>query len=470
MEVNNNIFRKALLFERNDGTAADIENELRKIDIEVTRFKDIYSLLSLLKLKKFSLIILEFNIPVVGFGQFVNLIRKINSKIPLFLLHNRPDNLASWNELIAKEIYFKFQKPLHIQKFGEVIVNLKSSLELKHQLQQHRKELKKKYNIDNIIGQSERMQEVFDLLDKILHTDVTVYLQGESGTGKELVARLIYKNSLRNDKPFVIVNCAAIPENLIESELFGYEKGAFTGAYNKKIGKFELADGGTIFLDEVGELSLLTQSKILRILEEKEFERLGGTETINIDIRLIAATNKKLEKEVKTGNFRKDLFYRINVFPIILPALRERREDIALLSYYFVELSNKKNNRNIENITDEALKLLARYNWPGNIRELENVIERATIIAVEKELKEKALDELLDSNLIISVKPDEEKDKGEGGIVLGEEIVPFDDIEKLILKHALKVTNGNISHAALGLKIGRATLYRKLQRYNIELN
>jgi len=465
------VFNKGLLLEKSDETSAIIEESVKKLEIHITRIKEVYSLLSLLKLKNYSFVITEFNVPVIGFTQFINLIRKINSHIPVILLYGKEDDIKTAEELIAKEIFCKFQRPLSPEKLFEEVRNLQKATEYKYQLRKHREALKQKYGVDNIIGQSKKMEEVYDLIDKILNTDVTVYLQGESGTGKELIAKLIYQNSMRKDKPFVVINCAAIPENLIESEMFGYEKGAFTGAYNRKFGKFELGNGGTVFLDEIGELSLLTQSKILRILEEREFERIGGTETIRIDIRLIAATNKILERQVSEGKFRKDLFYRINVFPIYLPALRERKEDISLLAYYFLEESNKKNNRNIESISTEALKLLQRYNWPGNIRELENVIERATLVSDEKDLRAKVFQELFEDNLFISVMDRHDfKDEKENEIVLGDEIVPYDDIEKVVLKHALKVTNGNISHAARELRIGRATLYRKLQRYNIELS
>lgn len=240
--------------------------------------------------------------------------------------------------------------------------------------------LKKKFHPANIIGESKRMSDVYASIELVSQTKATVMLRGESGTGKELVAHAIHYNSERADGPFIKVSCAALPETLLESELFGYEKGAFTGAVGSKKGRFELAHRGTLFLDEIGDIPMGTQVKLLRVLQEKEFERLGGTQTIRVDIRLITATNKDLEKEVREGKFRKDLYYRLNVVPIFLPPLRERREDIPLLVSHFLEKTNRENNKNIRYISDEAMEYLMNYSWPGNVRELENVIERAVVM------------------------------------------------------------------------------------------
>lgn len=243
-----------------------------------------------------------------------------------------------------------------------------------------RRELKKRFHPSNIIGESKRMQDVYDTLELVSKTKVTVLLRGESGTGKELIAHAVHYHSDRADKPFIKVSCAALPETLLESELFGYEKGAFTGAQATKVGRFEMADGGTLFLDEIGDLSPSTQIKLLRVLQEREFERLGGTQTLRVDIRLIAATNKDLEKEVREGRFREDLYYRLNVVPIFLPSLRERREDIPLLVNYFLDRASKENRKSVKYISDPAMKILMAYSWPGNVRELENAVERAVVL------------------------------------------------------------------------------------------
>lgn len=244
-----------------------------------------------------------------------------------------------------------------------------------------KQELKKRFHPSNIVGESKRMQDVYDTLQLVSKTKATVLLRGESGTGKELIAHAIHFNSDRAEKPFIKVSCAALPETLLESELFGYEKGAFTGAASTKVGRFELANSGTLFLDEIGDLPLSTQVKLLRVLQEREFERLGGTQTIRVDIRLIVATNKDLEKEVRESRFREDLYYRLNVVPIFLPSLRERREDIPLLVNHFLEQACKENKKNVKYISDQAMEILINYAWPGNVRELENAVERAVVLS-----------------------------------------------------------------------------------------
>ncbi len=247
-----------------------------------------------------------------------------------------------------------------------------------------RLELKAKYRLGNLIGSSKAMQEVFRTVLKVAKSRATVLLRGESGTGKELIAKAIYSHSERVNKPFIKVNCAAIPENLLESEFFGHEKGAFTGAVTAKKGKFEAADGGAIFLDEIGELAPQLQSKLLRVLQEREFERVGGTKTTSVDVRLIAATNRDLEAGVANGSFRGDLYYRLNVVPIFLPALRERLEDIPILIEHFLKHFNKENDRSVS-LDAKTLGILTKYHWPGNVRELENTIER-TVVLAEKDI------------------------------------------------------------------------------------
>ena len=244
-----------------------------------------------------------------------------------------------------------------------------------------KEEIKTEHNFEEIVGSTKALDEVLENVDKVAKTDATVLIRGETGTGKELIARAIHNLSTRSGRPLVKVNCPAIPAGLIESELFGHEKGAFTGALSKKIGKFELADGGTIMLDELGDLPLESQAKLLRVLQEKEFERVGGTKAIKVDVRVIAATNRDLEESVNEGTFRADLFYRMNVFPIVIPGLRDRKEDIEALAMHFMNRFSSKLGKNLTKIGSETLKKLKNYSWPGNIRELENVIERATILS-----------------------------------------------------------------------------------------
>ena len=268
----------------------------------------------------------------------------------------------------------------------EILVVLKRALEYQRLNRENvslRKQLKAKYRFDSIVSDHHKMQSIFELVEKVSDSDSTVLIYGESGTGKELIARAIHYNSYRQDKPLIPINCGAIPEELLESELFGYEKGAFTGATASRTGRFELAHGGTLFLDEIGEMSPALQVKLLRVLQEREFERVGGTRTIKIDVRIIAATNKDLETMVDNQQFREDLFYRLNVIPIMLPPLRERQSDIPLLTTYFIERFNAEKKRHLEGVAPDALDRLYHYHWPGNVRELENIIERISILKGE---------------------------------------------------------------------------------------
>jgi len=319
-----------------------------------------------------------------------------------------------------------------------------------------REELKGKYSFKNIIGNSSRMSEVFLMIGRVAKSDATVLIRGESGTGKELVAHAIHYNSLRSKRPFIKVNCAALPENLIEAELFGYERGAFTGAFERKAGRFELAEGGTIFLDEIGDLSQPTQVKILRVIQEREFERLGGTDTIKCNVRLITATNQNLEKLMAEHDFREDLYYRLNVFPIYLPPLRERKDDILLLSEYFLEKYAKENKKNIKRISTPAIDALMSYHWPGNVRELENCIERAVLMCEGEVIYAHHLPPTLQTAA---------DTKTEIKRSLEELVSGF---EKDIIIDSLKTTKGNISRSAQMLETTERILGYKIKQYNID--
>jgi transcriptional regulator with PAS, ATPase and Fis domain len=310
------------------------------------------------------------------------------------------------------------------------------------------------------------MQELFRSVEKIVDSEVTVLIQGESGTGKELFARAIHNQSgMRHSKPFVAVNCTALPESLLESELFGHEKGAFTGAVSLRAGKFEMANGGTVFLDEIGDMSLSTQAKILRVLQEREFERLGGNTLVKVNIRLITATNKNLEDEVRKGNFREDLFYRISVFPLRIPPLRDRRTDIPLLVENFIRRYSKRERKKVEGIQREAIRILMVYHWPGNVRELENAIERAVVIASEKELRVNDLPPHI-------VKIGREGVTDAVGVSAKGETLPqwIEKLEVEVLHKTLLEFEGNITRAAKKLGIGRATIYRKAKKYNLPIS
>lgn len=313
--------------------------------------------------------------------------------------------------------------------------------------------------LDDFVGKSEKVKQVLGLVEKVAKTDANVLLLGDSGTGKELVARAIHKMSKRKKKPLITVNCAALTETLLESELFGHEKGAFTGAYARKLGRFELADQGTIFLDEIGEVSPTIQAKLLRVLEEKKFNRVGGVETIGVDSRVIAATNKNLEQNVKVGKFRQDLYFRLNVFPIWIPPLRERREDIHLLVEYFLNKYKYEGRKLPSYLMDQ----LVDYDWPGNVRELKNVLERAMILSDGKDIEPQhvGIRLSLPGEIIPVMDPKEAKPPPKASNLSLEEM------EKEMIVEALKRSNGNKTEAAKALHITRRMLYSRMKKYNL---
>jgi len=319
-----------------------------------------------------------------------------------------------------------------------------------------RKELENKYRITNIIGNSNKMREVFQMIFQVSGSNATVLIRGESGTGKELVANSIHYNSPRAKGPFIKVNCAALPANLIESELFGHEKGAFTGAIRQKPGKFELAHRGTIFLDEIGSITLDVQVRLLRVLQEREFERVGGQKTIKIDVRIIAATNKNLEEAVENESFRGDLYYRLNVFPIYMPPLRERKTDILLLADHFLEKYSKENSKDIKRFSTPAIDMLMTYHWPGNVRELENCVERAILLCEEGVIHSYHLPPTLQTGKESNTLPEHSL----------EDAVA--NLEKEMLIDALKNTRGNITKASQLLKTTVRKFAYKASKYGLE--
>lgn len=319
-----------------------------------------------------------------------------------------------------------------------------------------RQELSNKYRFTNIIGNSNKMREVFQMISQVSKSNATVLIRGESGTGKELVANAIHYNSLRARNPFVKVNCVALPSNLIESELLGHEKGAFTGAIRLKRGKFELANKGTIFLDEIGSISIDVQVKLLRVLQEREFERVGGYETIKTDVRIIAATNKNLEQAVEEETFRGDLYYRLNVFPIYMPPLRERKTDILLLADFFLEKYAKENHKDIRRFSTPAIDVLMQYHWPGNVRELENCIERAVLLCEESVVHS--------YHLPPTVQTAEESDTLSGRSL--EDALA--NVEREMIIDALKTTRGNMAKAAQILKTTERKFAYKTKRHGVD--
>jgi DNA-binding NtrC family response regulator len=396
----------------------------------------------------------------------VELLRQMKERSPftIGIIFTGYATIETAVEAMKAGAYDYITKPFRVE---EILVVLQRALEfqrLNHENVNLRRQLKAKYKFENIVSDHDKMQAVFEIIEKVSDSDSTVLVYGESGTGKELIARAIHYNSYRQDKPLIPINCGAIPEELLESELFGYEKGAFTGAVSSRIGRFELANGGTIFLDEIGEMSPGLQVKLLRVLQEREFERVGGTRTIKIDVRIIAATNRDLEVMVANQRFREDLFYRLNVIPIYVPPLRERQSDIALLVPHFISRFNTEKKRQIEGIMPDALQLLTNYSWPGNVRELENMIERIVILKGSGMITRSDLPEKFTRSFANGKVP---------SVDVPDEGLDFDAVvqtfEKQLLTKALEKTQGVKSRAAELLHMNRTTLVEKVKKLQLEV-
>ena len=348
-------------------------------------------------------------------------------------------------------------KPVDIASLKLTIARALNFEALRDENEELKKRLGEQFDFQNIIGRSAAMAKVFETLSLVAPSDATVLITGESGTGKELIAGALHHNSKRRKKPFVKVNCAALHENLLESELFGHEKGAFTGADSRRKGRFELANTGTLFLDEIGDMSAQTQAKILRVLQEGELERLGGSDPIRVDVRLVAATHRDLTTMVEEGTFRQDLFFRLSVVPIELPPLKERTEDIPVLADFFLKRYAKKNQKDIKGFHSQALMLLARYDWPGNIRELENSIERAVILCLDEQITPKELPPQMVPDDYETVKVSL---RNQGGLSLKE-------VEREAIRATLEQTGGNKSQTAKILGIARQTLFNKIKEFGL---
>ncbi|HDZ62511.1 MAG TPA: sigma-54-dependent Fis family transcriptional regulator [Nitrospirae bacterium] len=416
-------------------------------------------------------VFLDVRMPGMGGIEVLRKIKEITKKIPVVVMTAFGDSDTAI-EAMKEGAFDYLTKPLESDQLKEIIEKALTSSRLQHEASCCGETEKLSDEAETIVGKSQVILDVCKKIGQVASTDVPVLIAGESGVGKEIVAQAIYSYSNRKDKLFMAVNCAALSEGVVESELFGCEKGAFTGAEKRRIGRFEQCDKGIIFLDEIGDMSLSTQAKLLRVLQDGSFERVGSNETIRTDVRIIAASNKNLNDEVKSGRFREDLFHRLNVFSIYIKPLRERREDIQLLSEYFILKVVRETGKQIKGISPEAIKLLMSYRWPGNVRELENVIRRAAVVATgdvldvsnislspepyKKELKElsEVIENIFDKTVVTKSTPD-----------------PYHSIissvEKSLVEKALKVTKGNQVKASALLGITRVTLRKKMQEYNI---
>lgn len=410
----------------------------------------------IIKKKEVDLVITDLKLPGIDGIELMEKIQKISPSTPVIIItaYATVENAV---EAMKKGAYDYITKPINLERFFLLVKRALRLKKLEDDYESLRKQVKENYySFEKIIGTSTKMREIFQLISQIAPTHAPVLIQGESGTGKELIARAIYKRSDRKDKPFIAVHCAALTPSLLESELFGHEKGAFTGAIERKLGRFEIANGGTLFLDEVSEIEPSIQVKLLRVLQEQEFERVGGVKTIKVDVRVISATNVDLAKRVEEGKFRDDLFYRLKVITIDIPPLRERKEDIPILVNAFIEEANQINKKNIKGITSHALTHLINYNWPGNVRELKNVIESMVILSKK--------DFLSSSNIPSYIR----NRKMEGKTIPVKVGMPWKEIEKNIIFETLRVSNGNKSRAAEILGISRRTFYRKLKEFNLK--
>ena len=435
-----------------------VADVLRQAGYDVDDAKDGKKAIKCIETGSYDLVLTDLNLPKVD-----------GMKVLRHVLDESPDTICiiltgfgtfkGSVEAIKMGAFDYISKPV---KSDEIVIVVEKALKYRSLERENillKQQLRKKYQFENFIGDSKPIQKVFELIEKVADTDSTVLITGESGTGKELIAKAIHYNSYRRDNPMVVINCGAIPEELLESELFGHEKGAFTGAHKMRVGRFELANGGTIFLDEIGDMSPNLQVKLLRVLQEQKFERVGGTRTLEIDVRIIAATNKNLINAVNRGSFRQDLYYRLNVIPIRVPPLRHRKSDIPLLIDFFFKRIDPRKRNGINGFSSKAEDALVAYDWPGNVRELENMVERMSILASGDKIE---LEDVPDSikgkgAKIESIEVTIPKD----GIVFDQAVEEYE--RKLILE-ALNETNWVKTKAAKLLNINRTTLIEKMKK------
>jgi two-component system NtrC family response regulator len=415
------------------------------------------------KTSDLDLIVTDMKMPGMDGIELLKHIKSVDPDLPIIMMtaHGTIDKAV---EAMQKGAYSYILKPFDNER---LIIYVKKAISMYQVVKENRRlrdAVESQYHFGNIIGKSKKMRNIFDTIQKVAPAVATVLIEGESGTGKELVARSIHFNSARREKPFVAVNCSALADSLLESELFGHEKGAFTGAVATKKGRFELADGGTLFLDEIGELSPNLQVKLLRVLQEKVFERVGGVRTISVDIRIVVATNKNLQQEMQAGRFRDDLYYRLNVVHIALPPLKERQEDIRILVNHFIKkyASERESAAPIIGVDQEVDRLFYDYSWPGNIRELENVIERVMILCPGEIIRVSDLPKGFKDNVYNTLHLE--------GIPADAKL--YDTlamIEKTLIERALKMSNNVQSHAAALLGIGKSGLNQKIKKYNLDV-
>ncbi|MCM2356696.1 MAG: sigma-54 dependent transcriptional regulator [Geobacteraceae bacterium] len=435
-----------------------LEQNLTKQGYEVLTAGNGEDALKLLREEQPELVLLDIHMPGISGLEVLEKIKEFDEEI-IVIMVTAHGGLETAVNAMRKGAYDYINKPFNLDEMAIVIKKALENSELRREVAGLRSE-HKKTGPPTIVGKGKHMQDVLAMMARVAKSEAsTVLIQGESGTGKELVAKWIHYESSRADKPFVAINCAAVPSTLLESELFGYEKGAFTDAKSLKKGLFELADGGTVFLDEIGDMELGMQAKLLRFLEDRTFRRVGGSKVITVDVRIISATNKDLLKAVEDKSFRNDLYYRLQVIPIFLPPLRERKDDIILLANHFIESFNKEFNKRVKGISGAAQQLLTEYHWPGNIREMKNVIERAIILGNEDTLLPDVLPLEITARVPVSAPA------GTTVFRLPPEGVDIEEVEKELIRQALEVSEGNQSKAAKKLNLGIDAFRYRMKKF-----
>jgi len=446
---------KILVVDDDQGMREFLEIMLSREGYRVTTACDAGKALGRCRKEKFDLIITDLKMPKMDGIGFLREIKDLSPETVVILITAYASGETAVTAM-KEGAYDYIEKDFAIEDLKRIVSNALTGKEVKRDDALFLKEVGDAVRFGEMIGNSREMLKVYATINKVADTPANVLILGESGTGKELVAKAVHEYSSRRKMPFVVINCGGIPENLLESELFGYIKGAFTGAYSDKAGLFEIAHGGTVFLDEVADLPPLLQVKLLRVVQEKTFRRIGGAEDIRVDVRIISATNQKLADNVKTGKFREDLYYRLNVIPLHLPPLRERKDDIPILTKHFIEKYSREFGKEIKTISVYALELLMQYPFPGNIRELENIIERS--IALESS------NIILPENLVLTKDTEDNPEMTVAGLSLNEEMVKF---EKRLIEMALEKAGGSKTKAAELLKISYDSLHYRIEKIGI---
>lgn len=448
-----------MIVDDDPGHLTTLKTIVRSWDYSVETADDGTKALEKVKGRPYDLILMDVRMTSMSGIEALKEIKAYNPAIPILIM-TAYSSVETAVDALKSGAYDYLTKPLDFEALKITMVRALEHTSLKVENQNLKEKLNKDFDIKNIIGKSQPMKDLIEMVAMISPSEATVLITGESGTGKELIAKSIHSNSSRKDKPLVIVNCAALAETLLESELFGHEKGAFTGADKRHEGRFMQANKGTIFLDEIGEMSPMMQAKLLRVIQEREIQRVGGEKTLDVDVRILAATNRDLQSEVDAGTFREDLYYRLNVVTVNLPPLRDRREDIPLLAQVFMQKYAERNRKQVKGFTPSAMDMMVNHDWPGNVRELENAVERAVILLTGDYITEKQLP-------ISITQTDPGGNKRQLQQNTNTEVRSLEDIEKEAILAALEAVGGNKSETARKLGINRKTLHKKLKDYGV---